>query len=78
MYHHTSNYIKSEIKIYTEINASNARNKIALGINIYTEINASNVRNQIGLEIKIYIEINASKSTSTQKSMHLVQEIKYN
>lgn len=30
MYHHTSNYIKSEINIYTEINTSNASNQITL------------------------------------------------
>ena len=54
MYHHTSNYIKSEINIYTEINASNARNHIGLEIHMYTQINASSASNQIGLEINIY------------------------
>ena len=30
MYHHTSNYIRSEINIYPKINASNATNQIRL------------------------------------------------
>ena len=34
MYHHTSNYIKLEINIYTEINATNARNQIIIENNI--------------------------------------------
>ena len=50
MYHQcTSNYVKSEINIYTEINASNANDQIGLENNIYTKMNASNVGNQIGL-----------------------------
>ena len=60
MYHHTSNYIKSEINVYTEINASNVNNQIRLENNIYTQINASNASNQIGLGINIYTQINAS------------------
>ena len=49
MYHHTSNYIKLEINIYTEINASNEINQIILENNIYTKINAYNASSQIGL-----------------------------
>ena len=58
-------YIKSEINVYTEINAPNANNQISLQNNIYTKINASNAGNKIRLEINIYIE-----------SMDLVQVIK--
>ena len=58
--------MRLEINIYTEINASSANNKIGLEMHIYTEINASRTNNQIGL------------STSTLKSMNLVQAIKYN
>ena len=42
MYQHISNYIKSEINIYTEMNASNANNQIGLEEKIYFQINASN------------------------------------
>ena len=61
MYHHISNYIKSEINIYIQINAFKASNQIRLENNFYTEINAFSANNQIGLEI-IYIEINASSN----------------
>ena len=63
MYHHISNNIKSEINVYTEINASNASNQIILENNFYTKINAFNANNQIALEI-IYIEINASRASN--------------
>ena len=50
MYHQcTSNYIKSEINVNTEINAPNENNQIRLQNNIYTEINATNAGNQIRL-----------------------------
>ena len=55
MYHQcTSNYIKSEINVYTEINAYNANNEIGY---------ASNAGNQIGLEINIYTENNVSSAS---------------